>query len=319
MTAARVAKAPAPAACKMSSDSANLPCGRTNVPSQTYPQIRVPCRRAALFRFEQSFTALTLVGRYALCCVSCVNAATLMLGLRVAHKSGKEMLGRLSTNKGKMWVLHHLGRNHRIHIATLNHSSNGFLAVQVCLLYAAACVHSPADRCQRCQHMDAFPRMSTRGLTPADCLLTCSATHLSWWCGTRDTLAAPAGWTACTANRCLAVPSSWQRGRAKLSPATCSHCSSGSAQLCMRLRGFVTAGVKSSPPVFTAALCVTMVRRKLTRRPALSRTFPATTRRHKMPTSWWCRCMTRPTHHQQRHASGAQAGVARDGFKLCCQ
>ena len=162
MTAARVAKAPAPAACKMSSDSANLPCGRTNVPSQTYPRIRVPCRRAALFRFEQSFTALTLVGRYALCCVSCVNAATLMLGLRVAHKSGKEMLGRLSTNKGKMWVLQHLGRKHRVHIATLNHSSNGFLAVQVCccmLLRAFALrltvanvantwTHSPA-----CQHV----------------------------------------------------------------------------------------------------------------------------------------------------------------------
>ena len=82
------------------------------------------------------------------------------------------------------------------------------------------------------------------------------------------------------------------------------------------LRGFVAAGVKSSPPVFTAALCVTMVRRKLTRRPALSRTFPATTRRQKMPTSWWCRCMTRPTHHWQRHAAGAQAGVARDD--LCC-
>ena len=234
-------------------------------------------------------------------------------------QSGKEMLGHLSTDQGKMWVLHHLGCKHGIHIHTLNHPSNGFLAVQVCLLYAAACVRSPADRCQRCQHMDAFPRMSTRGLTPADCLLTCSATHLSWWCGTRDTFATPACWTGCTANRCLAVPSSWARVGPQLSLATCSHSSSGSAQLCMRLRGFVTAGVKSSPPVFTAALCVTMVRRKLTRRPALSRTYPATTSRHKVPTSWWCRCMTRPTHHQQRHASGAQAGVARDGFKLCCQ
>ena len=104
-------------------------------------------------------------------------------------QSGKEMLGHLSTDQGKMWVLHHLGRKHRINIHTLNHPSNGFLAVQVCLLYAAACVHSPADRCQRCQHVDAFPSMSTRGLTPSDCLLTCSATHLSWWCGTRDTLA----------------------------------------------------------------------------------------------------------------------------------
>ena len=190
MTAARVAVAHATAARKTSSDAANFPCGRTNVPSQTYPQrIPFPCRRAALFRCEQSITALTLIGRYELCCVGCVHAATLTLGLLWHTQSGKEMLGHLSTDQGKMWVLHHLGCKHGIHIHTLNHPSNGFLAVQVCLLYAAACVHSPADRCQRCQHVDAFPSMSTRGLTPSDCLLTCSATHLSWWCGTRDTLA----------------------------------------------------------------------------------------------------------------------------------
>ena len=34
------------------------------------------------------------------------------------------------------------------------------------------------------------------------------------------------------------------KGGPKLSPATCSHRSSGSAQRCMRLCGFVTAGVK---------------------------------------------------------------------------
>ena len=77
-------------------------------------------------------------------------------------QSGKEMLGHLSTDQGKMWVLQHLGRKHRVHIATLNHSSNGFLAVQVCccmLLRAFALrltvanvantwTHSPA-----CQHV----------------------------------------------------------------------------------------------------------------------------------------------------------------------
>ena len=42
------------------------------------------------------------------------------------------MLERLSTDKGKMWVLQHLGRKHNVPITTLSHPSNGFLAVQVC-------------------------------------------------------------------------------------------------------------------------------------------------------------------------------------------
>ena len=36
-------------------------------------------------------------------------------------QSGKEMLGHLSTDQGKMWVLQHLGSKHHVDIATLNH------------------------------------------------------------------------------------------------------------------------------------------------------------------------------------------------------
>ena len=42
------------------------------------------------------------------------------------------MLGRLLTNEGKIWVLQHLGRKQHVPITSLNHSSNGFLAIQVC-------------------------------------------------------------------------------------------------------------------------------------------------------------------------------------------
>ena len=74
-------------------------------------------------------------------------------------QSGKEMLGRLSTDKGKMWVLQHLGRKHHVPIATLNHSSNGFLAIQVCccmLLCVFALRPTVANTCTQspeCQHV----------------------------------------------------------------------------------------------------------------------------------------------------------------------
>ena len=222
------------------------------------------------------------------------------------------------TNEGKIWVLQHLGRKQHVPITSLNHSSNGFLAIQVCC----------------CMLLCVFAlRLTVANLPTLGRILQNVNTWFDAYRLSVDVFSDPpimVVWNA----RHLSHASELDRMHGKPLPGGSILMGKGGPAAVTRdlfafqfglcaalyeLRGFVAAGVKSSPPVFTAALCVTMVRRKLTRRPALSRTYPATTSRHKVPTSWWCRCMTRPTHHQQRHASGAQAGVARDGFKLCCQ